>query len=855
MRTFQRLIYLSVLFQFLFTTAYSANRYVDKNANGSNSGSSWTNAWESFSAINWGSVNPGDVIYISGGVDSTVYYERLVIGKSGTAGNYITIRNSYSAGHNGRVVIADPGPASFDGCIYMSAIDYVYIKGIETRGGIRACYLYTQCDYVTIDSCIFKNWYPNGNTGGLKVEGQDAFPHYLNCSNIEIKNCIVESSFNWPQSTDCVYIQGALNTKIHDNFIHQRNASTVNSHVDCIQMYRTAGVKIWNNVCIVDPGVQGHGMILGVESRANYQDTMIVYNNYFYAGGHELGGDPDINAGYNRWYGQNYHPLSYWIHNTIVTQNSNESPVVMEYMGFFKNNIIVQFGTNGQPPTWPLPTINAATCASCNPPFYVDSCTNNLIWREWGDVHFYGQFSGNGYTGTPSGWSSWVNTYGGTGVNSNPLFVNNVRERNGYVISSNSPARNTGGDLQAFIESKGLPWTDIDGNLRDNTPDIGAYQYSGGGGTTFSLSVNIINGWNVVSVPGINPNGMDIDTWWADRNNSSNVFKFDYNYFPVTTTTPGEGYWMKHSGANIYNTGNEWPAGGIQIVPHNPINATTGWNLIGGYENSASTAAITTNPPGLIGGPIYKFSGIYQVATTINPGYGYWIKLTGSGQLILPGTLSKENETTDWFPKDWGRIVLTDATGINYTLYAVKGEVDLNQYELPPAPPEGMFDIRFSTGRIAEYLNSAIKSIEISGVTYPLTVRVENMDIRLQDETGRQISTNLKSGENVVISDGTIDKLLVSSELKPTKYTLEQNYPNPFNPSTVIEFSLPEDVSNVKLSIYNALGEKVAELVNTVLTAGKYQYQWNAENVATGIYIYELRTDNFVSVKKMLLMK
>ena len=129
------------------------------------------------------------------------------------------------------------------------------------------------------------------------------------------------------------------------------------------------------------------------------------------------------------------------------------------------------------------------------------------------------------------------------------------------------------------------------------------------------------------------------------------------------------------------------------------------------------------------------------------------------------------------------------------------------------------------------------------------------MDIRLTDETGKMINVNLKSGEDVVISNATIQKLMVTGELIPAVYALEQNYPNPFNPSTTIEFSLPEDVSNVKLSIFNTLGEKVAELVNTCLQAGRHQYTWNAQDVATGMYIYELRTSNFVSVKKMIFIK
>ena len=280
-----------------------------------------------------------------------------------------------------------------------------------------------------------------------------------------------------------------------------------------------------------------------------------------------------------------------------------------------------------------------------------------------------------------------------------------------------------------------------------------------------------------------------------------------------------------------------------------------GWNMIGGYETTVATSGIQTDPPGLRTGTVFGFNGIYVPALNILPGYGYWIKLTGPGQIIIPETLSKGTEVVEYIKEDWGRISITDASGKSNTLYGVKGQVDLNNYELPPALSEEMFDVRYGSGRLAEDISSGIQTIEMSGIEYPLTVRVEGMDIRLQDETGKQINVNLKSGEDIVISDATITKLMVSGELIPTVYALEQNYPNPFNPSTNIEFSLPENVGNVKLSIYNTLGEKVAELVNTALVAGKYSYQWNAQNVATGMYIYELRTDKFVSVKKMMLLK
>jgi len=373
---------------------------------------------------------------------------------------------------------------------------------------------------------------------------------------------------------------------------------------------------------------------------------------------------------------------------------------------------------------------------------------------------------------------------------------------------------------------------------------------------TFQLSVNIANGWNMVSVPGINPDGMDVNTWWSEKDPTANVFKYSSGYQAITTATSGEGYWMKNLGTNVYNTGDEWPAGGINIVSHDPISANTGWNMIGGYELSVGTAGITTNPPGLQNGPIYKYSGGYQVATTLDPGYGYWMKLTGGGQIIIPEVLVKGTKPVEYFPENWGKITITDNAGRSYTLYAVKGEVNLDNYELPPATPPGMIDIRFGSGRIAENINNSIQSIEMSGIEHPVRVKVENISIILQDESGKEINARLEPGEEITIENNLINKLLVfSGEIAaPLEYALEQNYPNPFNPRTTIEFSFPKE-SNVNLGIYNVLGELVSTLVNEQKKPGYYEVEFTATALPSGIYFYKLQAGDFVETKKMVLMK
>ena len=88
----------------------------------------------------------------------------------------------------------------------------------------------------------------------------------------------------------------------------------------------------------------------------------------------------------------------------------------------------------------------------------------------------------------------------------------------------------------------------------------------------------------------------------------------------------------------------------------------------------------------------------------------------------------------------------------------------------------------------------------------------------------------------------------------PTAFALEQNYPNPFNPSTQIQFALSKE-SHVKLEIYNALGERIATLVDETRQVGYYSERFDASNLASGLYFYRIQAGDFVDTKKLLLLK
>ncbi|MDP3582955.1 MAG: FlgD immunoglobulin-like domain containing protein, partial [Ignavibacteria bacterium] len=142
-------------------------------------------------------------------------------------------------------------------------------------------------------------------------------------------------------------------------------------------------------------------------------------------------------------------------------------------------------------------------------------------------------------------------------------------------------------------------------------------------------------------------------------------------------------------------------------------------------------------------------------------------------------------------------------------------------------------------------------------------VEVKNLDKdavyywRASSTTNSGLTSNYSAPTS--FSTGSTVTAIENKEVLPTQFELSQNYPNPFNPTTVISYQLPAN-SFVTLKVYDMLGREVKTLVSQETAAGKYSVDWNGDDsygnkVATGAYVYRIIAGDFISVKKMLLIK
>ena len=168
------------------------------------------------------------------------------------------------------------------------------------------------------------------------------------------------------------------------------------------------------------------------------------------------------------------------------------------------------------------------------------------------------------------------------------------------------------------------------------------------------------------------------------------------------------------------------------------------------------------------------------------------------------------------------------------------------------------------TRRVAGTLESirlTESNLHSTGMTcYSLdTKKIRNGTYRVQIT----MNTNLDSAKFGLVESRALENMATGASTQTlalenmdiiTEYELAQNYPNPFNPTTVIGYTIPRD-GPVSLKIFDVLGREVRTLVHESQTVGKYSVKFDGAGLASGIYFYQLRSGDFVSIKKMLLVK
>jgi hypothetical protein len=473
---------------------------VDNEATGNNDGSEWENAWQSFADIQWSSINPGDYIYISGGLSSKTYSEQLAIGASGSSGLPITISVGQDNGHNGEVIITHDSHG-----IYMSGKSYITIDG--NYKGNRNIYVYNcGSDGIYVKGSNINNisltyvevgW--NGDAkdeDGIHVE-VTSYSYYPD-PIIEISYCLIHDNYQdqimalKPDHSIRATDYGAV--IVHHNDIYNMNDDGFQA--------ACGGIDFYENTVHgrVSHGSSGHAD--GIQFLGG--DFTQIFNNEFYD---SVNQNSDSNS---YIFVDPYSSTSRAIANLKIYNNlihETGTPAPNEYLRgiafkaesginhvsdiLIANNIIV--GT----PAWGMTlTFNSLDSDNVNNVKVYNNILYNCYTLSGGQFMLMG--SGSYTTGSEGDGADVTIDYnnvnagnqGKTTVNFKGSIYNynNFRSASGcqdseqigdpdldenHKPNAGSPAIDNGFDLSSYYT------TDRDGNPRIVPWDIGAYEYTG----------------------------------------------------------------------------------------------------------------------------------------------------------------------------------------------------------------------------------------------------------------------------------------------------------------------------------------------------------------------------------------
>jgi len=392
------------------------------------------------------------------------------------------------------------------------------------------------------------------------------------------------------------------------------------------------------------------------------------------------------------------------------------------------------------------------------------------------------------------------------------------------------------------------------------------------------VTYEISGSWQTVSVPVV-PSQFNYHVAAIFPTVDTNsVYRYQPPYVQVKTLANGPGYYAKFSSPAQTITFGGTPIEYLEI----PVN--TGWNIAGSLFYKVPVPNICTEPPGIIIGQMYYYNGGYHYLTindSISPGTGFWVKTSSNGNIILdryaePCEIPKvtTNPQIDFTRMD--KFMVSDSVGNVQTLFVSNTDIDSSivnlDTELPPFFPEIDFDSRFEYNEFVKKVSADSGLIDLNILVHTAALPV-SLSWEINPENGinytfiedsilgkeqkietlsGQTSFNKLSNKRIQLLakvDGSSSKNLI-----PKEYNLYQNYPNPFNPITIIKYDIPM-TGLVTLKVYDMLGGEVATLVNEEKVAGKYEVNFDASKLASGVYIYQLIAEKYMSSRKMILLK
>ncbi len=367
-----------------------------------------------------------------------------------------------------------------------------------------------------------------------------------------------------------------------------------------------------------------------------------------------------------------------------------------------------------------------------------------------------------------------------------------------------------------------------------------------------TVNLQYEDGWNLVGLPLLVE---DTDYLSVFPNPiTGTCYSFTSGQYLLNETVePGIGYWLRFTDAR---------GGGITgfLIDEVNIPISKGWNLISSITEEIAVTMIEDIDGIIVPNTSYGYSSNgYENVTSFIGGKGYWILATDYGAISINESGSGKSTEASFNIQPSNRLIVNGSP--LYFGFELTEEEELS-YSLPPKPPAGAFDVRF-TGD-TKYSESR-GTIEVMNPGDALIIEyhiLPNEEWKLTDgDIGEEV---IISGDGIIELSGETGEIILEKVSNlPTEFVLHQNYPNPFNPTTTISFSIPNvgtAFADVSLQIYDISGRLVQTLINGSIKTGTHQVEWNGTDInghplASGMYFYQLNAEHYTATKKLLLIK